>query len=248
MKISLRVLLIATTAALLAPVGAGAQAPADLPVGEAHGVRLVRDHGSLVLIFSQRAAKLRERFNSPYAWMECTKLGEVFSTSSGGNLDVPATGRRFSTGIGTRRADFCDFFLRSHTVQRNGNRIHFPRRELVSIPLTQKGAVYVDERTRAAKMYGVLGLAFVIKVDQHLPGYPTGAQLFKKFPKLAKVVVELAAPTDSPPPKRIGYYSDGLEHIAVVMLSASGERLFLELSAGDVLSTNVAAYLPGIGR
>jgi len=245
MKTSLRVLLIATTLALLAPAGAGAQAPADLPLGEAHGVRLVRDQGAITLIFSQRASKLRKRFNSSYAWMECTKLGEVFSTSSGGNLDVPPTGRRFSTGIRASHVDFCDFFLRAHTVKRNGDRIHLGRRELLSIPLTQKGAVYVDERTRAAKMFAVLALASVMKVD--LPGYPTAAQLFKKVPKLAKVVVELAAPVDRPPANRIGYYSDGLEHVAAVTLSASNKRLFLELSAGDVLTTNVAAYLGGFG-
>src|SRR5215213_2677804 len=109
MTTSLRVLLAATTIALLAPSGANAQAPAELPVGEAHGVRLVRDHGTLVLIFSHRAAKLRDRFNSRYAWMECIELGEVFSGSSGGNLDVPPRGRRFSTGFGLRDADLCRF-------------------------------------------------------------------------------------------------------------------------------------------
>jgi hypothetical protein len=31
----------------------------------------------------------------------------------------------------------------------------------------------------------------------------------------------------------------------VAALSASGKRLFIELSAGDVLSTNVAAHLFG---
>jgi hypothetical protein len=55
--------------------------------------------------------------------------------------------------------------------------------------------------------------------------------------------VQLSTPGATPPPKRIGYYSDGQEHIALVTLSASGKRLFIEESAGDVLSTNVVAYL-----
>lgn len=247
MTTSRRVLLIATSLALLAPAGATAQSPADLPVGQAHGVRLVHDHGSLVLVFSHRAAKLRDRFNSTYAWMECTEVGEVFSGSCGGNLDVPPRGRRFSTGFGMRGADFCRFFLRAHTVKRHGHRVRVPRRTLVSIPLTQSGAVYLDEESHAAAMFELVLIASLTKVDQKLPGYPTYAQLIQKVPKLAKVVLELAAPGDSPPPNRIGYYSDGQEHIAVVTLSTPGKRLFLEESAGDVLSTNVAAYLHADG-
>jgi hypothetical protein len=247
MTSALRVLLAATTIALLAPTGASAQAPAALPVGEAHGVRLIRDAGSLVLVFSHRAAKLRDRFNSTYAWMECTELGEVFSGSSGGNLDVPPRGRRFSTGFGVRDADFCRFFLRAHTVKRHGRRVHVPRRTLVSIPLTRSGAVYLDEESHAVTMFRLVLVASLTKVDQKLPGYPTYAQLVQRGPKLAKVVVALAAPGDRPPPNRIGYYSDGQEHIAVVTLSTSGKRLFLEESAGDVLTTNVAAYLHADG-
>jgi hypothetical protein len=94
-------------------------------------------------------------------------------------------------------------------------------------------------------MFTIILLASFVKDDQKLPGYPTYAQLVQAYPRLAKVVVQLAAPGDSPPPKRVGYYSDGQEHIALAIVSASGKRLFIEESAGDVLSTNVAAYLFG---
>ena len=117
----------------------------------------------------------------------------------------------------------------------------------MSIPLTQSGAVYLDEQSHAATMFELFLVASLTKVDQKLPGYPTYAQLVQRVPKLVKIVVELAAPGDSPRPNRIGYYSDGQEHIAVVTLSTSGKRLFLEESAGDVLSTNVAAYLGADG-
>ncbi len=86
-------------------------------------------------------------------------------------------------------------------------------------------------------------LASFAKDSRKLAGYPSYAVLVQEYPKLAKVVVQLSAPGDTPPPKRIGYYSDGREHLALVILSASGKRLFIEVSAGDVLSTNVAAYL-----
>jgi hypothetical protein len=245
MTTSLPRLLTATglALALLAPSAAHAQTQTDLPVGEAHGVRLVVDHGGLVLIFSHRSAKLREQINSRYAWMDCTELGEFFSNGFGGNLDVPAHGRRVSTGFDSSNADFCRFFLRSHTIKRHGSRQHVSRRVLFSIPLTQAGAVYLDEESKAGDMFTISLLASLVKQDQKLPGYPSYAQLVQEYPKLTKVVVQLPAPGDSPPPKRIGYFSDGQEHVALAILSASGKRLFIEESAGDVLSTNVSAYL-----
>lgn len=229
--------------ALLVPSAAHAQAETDLPVGEARGVRLVDDHGGLVLIFSHKSAKLRKRINSRYAWIECTNFGEVFSSVSSGNLDVPRRGRRVRTGFGVDGADYCEFFLRAHTVKRHGSRHRVPRRVLFSIPLTQAGAVHLDEKSKAGVLWNVSLLAAFFKDEQKLGGHPSFAQLVREYPKLARVVVPLSTPDATPPPKRVGYYSDGREHIALAILSASGKRLFIEASAGDVLSTNVAAYL-----
>jgi hypothetical protein len=246
MTISFPPLLIAAglTLALLIPSAASAQTP-DLPVGEARGVRLVEDRGGLVLIFGPRSAKLRERINSRYAWISCTSLGEIFSSVGGGNLDVPRHGRRVPTGFSIDDPDFCRFFLRSHTIKRDGSRRRVPRRVLFSIPLTQAGAVYLDEEAKTAKMLPISAIASLVKNELKLSGYPTYAQLVQQYPKLAKPVVAMSAPGEAPPPARIGYYSDGQEHIALAILSASGKRLFIEHSAGDVLSTNVAAHLFG---
>ena len=231
--------------ALLAPSAALAQSETDLPVGESRGVRLVEDHGGLVLIFSHRSAKLRKRINSRYAWMDCSELDDGFTNGFGGNLDVPPRGRRVPTGFSSSNADFCRFFLKAHTVKRPRHVYHFPRRALFSIPLTQAGAVYLDEESKARRMFTVSLIVGFVKEEQKLSGYPTYAQLIQEYPKLAKRVVQLPAPGDTPPPKRVGYYSDGQEHIALAIVSASGKRLFLEASAGDVVSTNVLVYLFG---
>jgi hypothetical protein len=247
MTTSLRKPLIATALglALLVPSSAAAQTPTELPVGEAKGVRLVVDHGGLVLIFSHRSAKLRELINSKYAWMDCAQLEEPFTGSFGGNLDVPRRGRRVSTGFASEGADFCRFYLRTHTVRRHGDRVRVGRRELFSIPLTQAGAVYLDEESKAGDMFTVAVLAELLEHDHELSGAPTYAQLIQEYPKLARVAVELAAPGDSPPPRRVGYFSDGHEHTALAVLSTLGRRLFIEQSAGEVLNTNVAKYLFG---
>jgi hypothetical protein len=60
-------------------------------------------------------------------------------------------------------------------------------------------------------------------------------------------VVELPSPSDTPPAGSIGYYSDGAQHVAAVVLSATGRRLFLELDVDEVIRTNVLGYIYGDG-
>jgi hypothetical protein len=232
--------------ALLAP--ATAQAQKQLPLGEDHGVRLELQHGSVVLVFTKRSGKLRQRVNSKYAWIDCTELGEPFTSGHSGNLDAPPQGRTIRTGFGAAGADFCRIFLRSHRVTRDGKARRVPRRDLLAIPLTQDGAVYLDEESKAAAVLSVAVIASFQKSERHLAGAPTYEQLVAGHRKLAKAVVALAAPGDAPPPKRVGYYSDGMEHTVVAVLSAAGKRLFFEQAAGNVISTNLAAYIFGDQR
>jgi hypothetical protein len=233
----------ALTLALLAPGAAPAQA--ELPVGESRGVRLERAAGgALVLIFSERSGKLRERINSRYAWLSCTDFGDgLFGGGAGGNLDASGHGRRFNTHFDPGPADFCRFFLRAHTVKRKGERQRVPRRVLFSIPLTQAGAVYLDEESKARRMVDFLLFLALARHEKKMPEAPTYAQLVGAYPKLARAIFSLPGPADAPPPRRVGYYGDGQEHGVVAMLSASGKRLFIEHSAGGVLTTNVADHI-----
>jgi hypothetical protein len=234
--------------ALIAPAGAVAQSPTKLPVGEAKGVRLLDNHGGLVLVFSHRSAKLRERINSGRVWISCTNLGEDYNTKFGGNLDVSARGRVVGTGFGRDGADYCRLYVRSHTVKRGDSELHLPRRVLVSIALSQTGAVFLDEERGTLKMI-TAGIAVEAAKDKlKLSGYPTYAQILQAYPQAKNILVGLAAPGDAPPPKRVGYYGDGQEHIVLATLSTLGKRLFYESSAGDVFSTNVAVHLFNFGK
>ena len=58
-------------------------------------------------------------------------------------------------------------------------------------------------------------------------------------------VVELPGPSDTPPAGSIGYYSDGAQHVAAVVLWASGRRLFFEADVDHAIHTNVVEYLYG---
>ena len=88
-----------------------------------------------------------------------------------------------------------------------------------------------------------LELAEAVEERQKLAGYATFDQLVAAYPKVARVVVALAAPSDTPPVGKVGYYSDGAEHVALVTVSASGRRLYIESAADEAFSTNVAKYI-----
>ena len=111
------------------------------------------------------------------------------------------------------------------------------------MPLTQAGAVYLDEEAKARQLVLVLLGALLVGEKRQLSGWPTYALLLDwGFRKPGNRFVGLAGPTGTPPAGAIGYYSDGHDHVVVAVLSASGRRLFIEQDA-DVVSTNVTGYI-----
>jgi hypothetical protein len=232
--------IIAATAVLLF---APAAATADLPVGEADGVRVVREHGGIVVVFTAKAQKLYERIAGKRVLVSCTELLEDGASTGEGSLRAPRQRGRLVTGDRTRGMDFCRVWLAPRTVKRHGQRLRMGRRLIVSIPLTQRGAVFIDEETKTRDMLQLGLIASLLEEKDKLPGHPTYEQLIAKFPRLAKPVVKLAAPSDTPPAGKVGYFSDGVEHVALVTVSASGRRLFIETAADDYFATNVAKYI-----
>ena len=217
-------------ALLVGPSTSMAQAP--LPVGEAHGVRVVREKGAIVVVFTRRAAKLYRRIAGRLVDVDCTDQqpgqpvpprahaflvphhpGEIPEESSGGvRMRAPRHRRRLVTGDLTRGMDYCRVWLAPRIVRRDGARQRIQRRLIVSVPLK-------------------------------ISGWPSYAQLIDQFPSGARAgLASLAGPADTPPAGTIGYYSDRLDHVAVATLSRSNRRLFIELEA-DALHTNVAGYI-----
>lgn len=221
---------------LLVPAAAPAQAP-ELPVGEAHGVRVVREHGGIVVVLSPR---LHKRFAGKDVIVSCTSLQDDGTNTGSQRMVVPMHGRKLRTGDLTRNIDYCRVW-RPRTK-------HSSKRILVSVPLTQKGAVFIDEERKTRTMLSVLLLADIARVKQDLHGSPTYDQLIKVVPRrvrteFSRFVVPLAAPTDAPPPHKIGYYSDGGENVALAVISASGRLLFIRYGPDETLTTNVAGYM-----
>jgi hypothetical protein len=237
--------LVAALLLVLALPSAGA-AQAPLPVGETDGVRVVRDRGGgIVVVFTKRAEKLRRKVAGKLVNVGCTELLRDGSFSGVVTQRAPRRGRRIRTGDRTRGMDYCRVWLAARTVRRGRERIRRSRELVVSIPLTQDGAVFLDEESKVRLIFGLLTISGLEAEERNRTGYLTPAELLDAFPKLERLpVVALAAPSDTPPAGAVGYYSDGAQHAAAVALSTQGRRLFLELN-GDVLHTNVAKYVFG---
>jgi hypothetical protein len=214
-------------ALLAAPATAGAQSP--LPLGEDDGVRIVRERGVVVVVFTSQAKKLWRRVAGRPVTVECTEILEDGTFSGSSTERAPKRGRRIWTGDKTRKLDYCTVVLDPRG----------PRSELIAaIPLTQKGAVYLDKTEKAAVLSSVVSLARRLADKRGLPGFPIMDQLVGRWPRLGRLLVSLPDPASTPAAERVGYWTDGAEHIAVAMLSASGRRFFIEFE-GDVLHTNV---------
>ena len=243
--------------AMLTVLALPATASAQLPVGHADGVRIVREHGAIVVVFGPSATRLWRRVAGRRVSVFCEKgpdrdpdnPGFSFSEGGGTTFRAPERGRRLRTGDLTRGMDVCEVSLPPRTVRRNGGRRHYPERLIVAIPLTQRGAVRLDERARAHALVTVLQIAAVLPRQKGSDRYATPAELVAYLPALGRPlelsVVELASPSDTPPAGSLGYYSDGAQHVAAVVLSASGRRLFFEADVDDVIRSNVIGYVYG---
>jgi hypothetical protein len=240
----------AVAVVLLALPSAGV-AQTQLPVGSADGVRIVREKGAIVVVFTARAAKLWKRVAGRRVSVDCRDLPEPdgaplqFVTGSETILRAPRRGRRLRTGEASRIWDLCEVRLKPRRTRRQGIR---PLRSpvLATIPITQRGAVYIDEKKRAQLLQGVLLLAKTKNRRLVRRNFRTAADLDSELSRLPRFdLVPLPSPSSTPPPGPVGYYSDGAKHAAAVMLSASGRRLFLEYDADEVVRTNVLRYLGG---
>lgn len=241
-----RALLIGLAALLLTPALSSAATP--LPVGESKGVKIERRDGTLHVTFNKR---LHKRLAGRTIGIRCIKLpdpdelGFIVVTGSGGSRHrVPRQRRTIDTGHANRGRDYCRVWRSAH---KSGKR-RVGRQLIASVPLSQRGAVHLDEQELALGMAVLLGVAGSVGGSGENT-YPTYAQLFDWFERetdgAEERLVALAQPSDTPPLRTIGYYSDGVKHAALVVLSASGRRLFIEVSADRTLYTNVAEYLNG---
>jgi hypothetical protein len=217
---------------VLAPT-AGAAAPQP---GTADGVNAVTSHGKLVLVFTKSAKRTWKRVAGRQVAIDCvqtpsTTPGEGVKAGRSDAFKAPKTGMKLKTGIRAGAYDLC--FV---SVLRKSGDVS----TLVDMPLTQKGAVFEDERLFASDLLGIVDAADSLAKSGQ---FPSGPALAAKY---GGAVVVLGAPTDTPAAGKYGFYSDASQHITAVTLSSAGRRLFVDVS-GDTVSTNVLPQINSLG-
>ncbi|MDO8210645.1 hypothetical protein [Conexibacter sp. CPCC 206217] len=237
-----RLLLAAAAAALLAaPAAAGAAT--TLPVGEAHGVRIVQGRDGATIVFTRRANGLWRQLAGRTIEVGCTQLGPPGGAGimqegiTGGAMRAPK--QRRPLPVGPADSDYCTVALRYE----NDRMLMID--PVVRIPVTQAGAIALDESEKSALLIGALGMASTLGNGGNPSAFSTPAQLTRglgarMLKREGMSVVALAAATDTPRAGEVGYWSDGALHAAAVTLSAAGRRLYVELGPEGELRTNVA--------
>lgn len=218
------VLAIAATA-----IGAGAQpagAADPLPVGEAFGVRIAPQGRAMTVVFTREARALARRISGRRISVWC----ERGDKGVGEPMDVDRGQTRLRMPNYARGKDYCRIEIE--------RRVDGDSETLVSIPLTQAGAVQLDEEIRALTVWALLDGAALTRRDARFPS-PERLLATVRAERDPFGLVALASPTDTPPAGTVGYWSDGAEHAVAVALTATGRRLFVELLPGREVRTNV---------
>jgi hypothetical protein len=222
----LRVATALLAVSLLVPGTSEAQGPG----GATPGVRVHVGERKVSFSFAATAGKAFRGIAGREVTVRCTRLG-----ASGGLTRVdqaesstaraPRKRAPVRVTLPSRRYGYCE-------LQRTDG-----RRAPLAAAVTARGATVLDERAAAGRLLTTIILA--TSVAPSAGTWPPAAQVVGVS---EGTVVALAAATDSPPAGKVGYFSDGAGHMAVVALSSAGRRLFIDLN-GDVTATNVLEYL-----
>jgi hypothetical protein len=227
----LRIGLIACAVALLA---LPSSAPAEVLIPPDAGLRARLVDGNIVAM--RFAPRLHRRVAGRLITLSCSKLpapaGRGFYVVETGEerFRLPTRRRLVRRFVG-RGYDYCTLYLRG-------------RRPVVTFALNARGAVHVDETWKASTLATVLSIAAADEDNFLTPERFLASRRGQAFAHFQPIVA-LSSPSDTPPAGSLGYYSDGAQHAAAVILSSAGRRLFVEVEADSVLHTNVAEYLFG---
>jgi hypothetical protein len=218
------VAVVVVTASLAAAGPAAAQDPLEV-----RGVRADNaPSGGVTITFTSRAARLYRRIAGLRTIIRCQ------ATVPDGPLLMPVD--RADELFADRRAPLVRRPLRIR--QAAGARFDVCELTAVrglrtvrslTLPLTAAGAAYLAARRVGNRLLAALEVVSALGPDGH---YPAAQDV------VVPGLVVLPAPTDSPPPGRVGLYSDAAQHMTVVALTPDGRRLFIDADRG-VLTSNV---------
>lgn len=205
--------------------------------GAQEGTRLVRGESASAFVFAPSTAKRYRRIAGRKVVVLCATIRSGLTGASiGGDVlyavRAPARpGRLRVPNSVVDGADFCGVYER-------GEDNTDLRQEVAVVPRTAAGRAYQDERRIAFRLQAVLRTAGALAGTRSSDRWPAPSEMRTRDPGL----VALPDAEASPPPGRVGYFSDADRTMRIVASSAAGRRLVLGYDA-DVLRSNVIGYL-----
>ena len=214
-------------ATLLAPAAAsGAQRPPLLY--PENGVKVAGQDARL----TGKARKLARHWIGKRLDTTCESLSPQLADGQIYSVSVRPTrfaGRVVHLGE-TAGADYC---LVQHPVAAGYSE------PVALVALTKAGGAFIQE-LQTAIMLNALGPMTAGAGGRPLPA----DEVVKDSPE---IYVALPAADASPPGGKVGYWTDGAQHVVVAMIAPSGRRLFIESEADGVIRTNTLGYLTAVG-
>jgi hypothetical protein len=212
---------------------------ANLPTGHAKGVSvLIRKHTVTFRFGPNLDPTVRSLASGRRIELTCTHLGPMLmnrfrpSSSEGQRLRAPRRlhDLRLKREIGSKPS-FCSVW-----------QVTPVHRSLVDIPVTEDGAIYLDERETFSTIRNAATTAAFDAEDAGRSTFAPTDELVTDWNNgNLGPAVALQSPGDTPPAGKLGLFSDGALHFAAVKLTTSGKRLFYELN-GEVVTTNAQIF------
>jgi hypothetical protein len=226
--------------------GAWAEAP-NTPAGvkqlplntDGHGVSVRRKGKEVVITFAKQAAASYNKIAGHRVDAGCETLdqtggsGYAIATSGTGEVLVaPRRRRPFSAFVGPGGFDFCTVKL--HQSKGQGATV-----EIAAVPVSRRGAIYLNERQTARDVLSVLVL--VSLPSDTAP--PAATQIQRRT---HGQVAPLPGPNTRPPANLVGYWTDGRAEVYVAELTYDGTLFFFDgkLDTG-VDTTNLFGWMSG---
>jgi hypothetical protein len=238
-------LAIAVASAVWGGVAQADVAVAPLPLGtDGHGVRVV-PRGRPARLAVLLSAKRYRTVAGHQVELDCSHVpritlgGGTTTRALNGSAQAPRPSGSASAlrraprrrgPIATRLMPRWDYCVLS--VTRSDGPDSTLTTNLATIPLTQAGAEFADERRAALQVIGS------VSVLQHPERHKLSVQ---RLARLTHAVI-LTSPAQIPPPGTLGLYTDGATHVYAARSDHAGTLLFLEKD-GDVTRTNLLRYL-----
>lgn len=248
-----RLLPLGLAALALLPSGsAPAQAPLPAPLRlEVEGVRAsLDDERRIQVTFTRRAAKLYRSIRGRTGTLACRDVapnvgnlltrGEAGLNESTTLVDLPRRRGtvRFGDDASSTRTDVCRLQVKRVRTTRRAREITILTD--LSLPLTQRGAVFLDERDKAIGLQVLLEVVGALAIETPEGRYPSAETVRDAGPGGAVRAIEvLPAPDATPAAGRVGLYTDGVARATAVAVTRSGRRVFIDVDR-EVLSSNLS--------